>query len=64
MIKIERTHDCKSYWKNDGLYDKYRVINVKIKIFGVTIWSNTESYDSDLISVNDSNGMGFKVDKK
>jgi hypothetical protein len=59
MITIERKHECKSYWKNDGLYDCKRSKEYKLKIFGLTIWRNKENYDSDLVAI-EKDGIGFK----
>ena len=59
MIKVEQTHDCKSYWRQDGLYDFKRDKTKKIKLFGITIWQDKESYNCDL--VDSKNGLGFKI---
>lgn len=58
MIKVENKHDCKFYWKQDGLYDISRTKEKKVKIFGITIWQYRESYNCDLIE--NKNGLGFK----
>jgi hypothetical protein len=59
MIKKERKHTCTSYWKQDGLYDKVRTKEIRVKFLGVTIWHNKESYNCDLIDVESKN-IGFK----
>ncbi len=59
MIKIEHTHESKSYWKADDLYDSERNKTKKIKLFGWTIWENTDSYNSELTE-DYKNGIGFK----
>ena len=59
MIKIENTHDSKSYWKGDDIYDSKRNKTKKIKLFGLTIWENTDNYNCELTEDN-KNGIGFK----
>jgi len=60
MIKIEKKHDCKSYWKNDGLYDSSRSKDYSVKIFGITVWRNKEDYNCDLVEIENKNQIGFK----
>ena len=59
MVSKVKKHECKSYWKKDGLYDLSRIKETKVKIFGVTIWMNSESYNCDMIDDN-KNEIGFK----
>lgn len=63
MIKKEFNHQCKSYWRNDELYDKERKKNFKIKLFGITIWQSSDSYNCDLIDDTITNQIGFRTKK-
>jgi hypothetical protein len=60
MLRLEVKHECKSYWRNDGLYDLHRNKNLRVKIFGLTIWHTKSDYDCDLINVTAKNEVGFK----
>lgn len=54
MIKIDRTHQCKSMWNNNEVYDIARTKSLTVKIFGVTIYKRTEDFKSDGLEVNKS----------
>lgn len=60
MINIEKTHTCKSYWKNTELYDMEKHKSKRVKIFGVTVYQDKDDFKCDLIQVNGNEGMGFK----
>jgi hypothetical protein len=62
MIKVEEKHNCKSYWRGEGLYDMKRDKDRKVKLFGITIWRHTENYESDLLNDIDRK-PGFKNGK-
>ena len=60
MIKIEKSHNADSYWKANELYDQNRKLIMKIKVFGLTVWSRSDSYDCNLKKGEGKDGMGFK----
>ena len=59
MIKVEKSNKSESYWRNDGLYDSKFEKSITVKVFGVTLWHNTEKLDCDLKG-DVKNGIGFK----
>ena len=62
MIKVEKNHECESYWYRDSLYDSLRKKKCKISIFGITIWKNSDDYKCDLKKISE-NKCGFNNDK-
>ena len=63
MIKKELDHSSKSYWKNNELYDRERKKDFKIKLFGITIFHNTEDFKCDIVD-EIIDGVGFQIKKK
>jgi hypothetical protein len=61
MIKITKTQECQSYFKEKDLYDLKRERVFKITLFGWVVYQNKESYDCDLKDdVNGGGLIGFK----
>lgn len=63
MIKKELIHSSKSYWRNNDLYDSERQKSRTVKIFGLTIWKDTEDFRCDIIE-DVSEKIGFKAKEK
>jgi len=66
MIKIEQSHESTSYWKQDNLYDKNTKDSRKVKLFGITIWSNTYAFDCDIVKekdIEESSKIGLRANK-
>lgn len=59
MIKVNKNHDCKSFWHNEDLYDTERTKSYVIKIFGLTIWNRTEDFKAEYTSEGKSKKVGF-----
>jgi hypothetical protein len=59
MIKIERKHDCESFFRKDELYDSKREKEYKVVFLGITLFKRTDKYGTDIKSDNGKN-MGFK----
>lgn len=60
MIKIEKRHDCKSFFRKDDIYDSKRDREFKISIFGIVLFKRDEHYSCDLKDNNEKNNCGFK----
>lgn len=63
MINIEKTHTCKSYWRNNELYDNEKHKSKRVKIFGITIYQSKEDFKCDLSQVNGNKGIGYEQGK-
>jgi hypothetical protein len=59
MLKVERKHECKSYFKNNDLFDSERMKEYKVTLFGWTIYKRSDSYNCD-VKEGKNNNPGFK----
>jgi hypothetical protein len=59
MIKRETKTVCKSYFKNNDLYDSKREVTFSISVFGLNIYKRIEHYNCDVKEGRD-NKPGFR----
>ena len=59
MIKIERKHECKSFFRKEALLDLSRYTEYKVSFFGLTIFKRDDKFRNDFRE-DDNNGVGFK----
>lgn len=61
MIKIEQSQESSSYWRQDNLYDKKSKSTRRVKLFGLTLWETSHSFDCDLLEDKETQSkVGFK----
>jgi hypothetical protein len=60
MIKIERKHECESFFIKDTVYDSKRSTGFKVSIFGLTLYQRSDSFNADYKDSVNKNGVGFK----
>jgi hypothetical protein len=67
MIHIHKDYKGDSFFKNEALFDSTRSKEYRVKIFGMTIFKRTESFDLNIVkieNVQNNGGSGFKIGEK
>ena len=63
MIKIEKKHECDSFFRKDDIFDSKRNKEFKVSIFGWVIFKRIEHSAVNFEKNQDNGGVGFNKTK-